>query len=181
MTADPAQLAFDPYAVLGVAPHATAPEIHHAYRVLARRFHPDANRDGRAAALFAQVSRAYEVLGDVDRRRAYDLQRAVAAGPRAARVAPGPTGNAAVRGPAAWPQRRPPQAEREPEPERRAPIDDGRDEFRFLLTLAKVVALVVALIVIGALVLALRPGPWCVAPGAPGPNPCGVPVASSAP
>ena len=173
MTADPAQLAFDPYAVLGVAPHATAPEIHHAYRVLARRFHPDTNRDGRTAALFAQVSRAYEVLGDVDRRRAYDLRRAVATGPRAARVAPGPTGNTA----AAWPQRRP----TEPEPERRAPADDGRDEFRFLITLAKLVAVVVTLIVLGALILALRPGPWCVAPGAPGPNPCGAPVASSAP
>jgi curved DNA-binding protein CbpA len=177
VTADPAQLAFDPYAVLGVAPHATAPEIHHAYRVLARRFHPDTNRDGRTAALFAQVSRAYEVLGDVDRRRAYDLRRAVATGPRAARVAPGPTGNTAVRGPAAWPQRRP----TEPEPERRAPADDGRDEFRFLITLAKLVAVVVTLIVLGALILALRPGPWCVAPGAPGPNPCGAPVASSAP
>jgi len=177
VTADPAQLAFDPYAVLGVAPQATAPEIHHAYRVLARRFHPDANRDGRAAALFAQVSKAYEVLGDIDRRRAYDLQRAVTTGPRATRVAPGPTGNVAVRGPAARTQRRPP----EPEPERSAPIDDGRDEFRFLLTVAKLVALVVVLIVIGALALALRPGPWCVAPGAPGPNPCGAPVASSAP
>jgi hypothetical protein len=180
VTADPAQLAFDPYLVLGVAPTATATEIHHAYRVLARRFHPDTNaQDTRAAVLFAQVSRAYEVLGDVDRRRAYDLRRAASGGPRAARVAPGPTGNAAVRGVAAAHRPRPP----ENPPGREDPTDEGppRDEFRFLLLLAKIVAVFVVLIVLGALILALRPGPWCVAPGAPGPNPCGAPVATGSP
>ena len=180
MTADPAQLAFDPYAVLGVAPSATAPEIHHAYRVLARRFHPDTNaQDSRAAVRFSQVSRAYEVLGDVDRRRAYDLRQAAAKGPRAARVAPGPTGNTAVRGVAAAH----PHHHREPMSGREDAEEDGpaRDEFRFLLLLAKIVAVFVVLILIGALVLAIRPGPWCVAPGGPGPNPCGAPVATNTP
>ncbi len=179
MTADPAQLAFDPYAVLGVAPSATAPEIHHAYRVLARRFHPDTNaQDSRAAVRFSQVSRAYEVLGDVDRRRAYDLRQAAARGPRAARVAPGPTGNTAVRGVAAAH----PHHHREPAFGEDAEEDGpARDEFRFLLLLAKIVAVFVVLILIGALVLAIRPGPWCVAPGGPGPNPCGAPVATNTP
>ena len=180
MTADPAQLSFDPYAVLGVAPSATAPEIHHAYRVLARRFHPDTNaQDSRAAVRFSQVSRAYEVLGDVDRRRAYDLRQAAARGPRAARVAPGPTGNTAVRGVAAAH----PHHHREPTSGLDDPEEDGpaRDEFRFLLLLAKIVAVFVVLILIGALVLAIRPGPWCVAPGGPGPNPCGAPVATNTP
>ena len=180
MTADPAQLAFDPYAVLGVAPSATAPEIHHAYRVLARRFHPDTNaQDSRAAVRFSQVSRAYEVLGDVDRRRAYDLRQAAAKGPRAARVAPGPTGNTAVRGVAAAH----PHHHREPRFEQEDAEEDGpaRDEFRFLLLLAKIVAVFVVLILIGALVLAIRPGPWCVAPGGPGPNPCGAPIATNTP
>jgi DnaJ domain len=180
VTADPAQL--DPYAVLGVAPSATAPEIHHAYRVLARRFHPDTNaQDSRAAVRFSQVSRAYEVLGDVDRRRAYDLRQAAAKGPRAARVAPGPTGNAAVRGVAvAHPH---PHHHREPRSEQEDAGEDGpaRDEFRFLLLLAKIVAVFVVLILIGALVLAIRPGPWCVAPGGPGPNPCGAPIATNTP
>jgi curved DNA-binding protein CbpA len=180
VTADPTQLAFDPYATLGVAPTATATEIHHAYRVLARRFHPDTNaQETRAAVLFAQVSRAYEVLGDADRRRAFDLQRASSGGPRAARVAPGPTGNAAVRGVAA--AHTPRQRERAPGPD--DPAEDGppRDEFRFLLLLAKIVAAFVILIVIGALILAIRPGPWCVSPAGPGPNPCGAPVATSSP
>ncbi len=180
MTADPAQLAFDPYAVLGVAPSATAPEIHHAYRVLARRFHPDTNaQDSRAAVRFSQVSRAYEVLGDVDRRRAYDLRQAAAKGPRAARVAPGPTGNTAVRGVAAAH----PHHHHEPMSGREDAEEDrpARDEFRFLLLLAKIVAVFVVLILIGALVLAIRPGPWCVAPGGPGPNPCGAPVATNTP
>ena len=180
MTADPAQLAFDPYAVLGVTPSASAPEIHHAYRVLARRFHPDTNaQDSRAAVRFSQVSRAYEVLGDVDRRRAYDLRQAAAKGPRAARVAPGPTGNTAARGVAAahpHHHRETTFAREDAEPDRPA-----RDEFRFLVLLAKIVAVFVVLILIGALVLAVRPGPWCVAPGGPGPNPCGAPVATNTP
>src|SRR5947208_16120581 len=84
-------LPFDAYAVLGVSPSATSDDIHHAYRMLARRFHPDADRnDARASARFAQITEAYDILVDVERRRSYDLRRAALAAPRAARVAPGP-------------------------------------------------------------------------------------------
>jgi DnaJ-class molecular chaperone len=63
----------DYYQVLGVAPDAGAAEIKRAYRQLARRYHPDISGDERAAA-FLEVSRAYEVLNDADRRRSYDAR-----------------------------------------------------------------------------------------------------------
>ncbi|MEN3337638.1 MAG: molecular chaperone DnaJ [Acidobacteriota bacterium] len=61
----------DYYDVLGVAPGAGAEEIKRAYRQLARRYHPDISGDDRGAA-FLEVSRAYEVLRDPERRRSYD-------------------------------------------------------------------------------------------------------------
>lgn len=70
----------DYYDVLGVAPNAGAEEIKRAYRQLARRYHPDISGDDRAAA-FLEVSRAYEVLRDRQRRRSYDAR--LAAAPRA--------------------------------------------------------------------------------------------------
>jgi molecular chaperone DnaJ len=54
-----------------VAPGAGADEIKRAYRQLARRYHPDISGDDRGAA-FVEVSRAYEVLRDPERRRSYD-------------------------------------------------------------------------------------------------------------
>jgi hypothetical protein len=163
-------LPFDPYAVLGVSPSASTDDIRHAYRVLARRFHPDADgHDPRAAAMFARATEAYDFLVDDDRRRSYDLRRAASAGPRAARVAPGPTGNTAVRGPAAeWP-RRPtgPRAPAQPQGKRR----DGNDEFRLIVFLAKVVLVVVIVIVAAALLLAFRPPPKC-GPDTPANAPC---------
>jgi curved DNA-binding protein CbpA len=152
---------FDPYAVLGVSPGASIDDIRHAYRILARRFHPDADgHDPRAAARFARATEAYDLLVDDDRRRTYDLRRVASAGPRAVRVAPGPTGNTAVRGPAARPPRPRPSAAR-------GDADRGErtehDEFRLILFLAKVVAVVVILIVAAALLLAFRPPPRCTA------------------
>jgi len=164
-------LPFDPYAVLGLTPTASTDDIRHAYRVMARRFHPDADgHDARAAARFAQATEAYDFLIDDDRRRSYDLRRAASSGPRAARVAPGPTGNTTVRGPAAeWP-RRPTGPGRPAAPE--APVErDGNDEFRLIMFLAKVVVVVVIVIVVAALLLAFRPPPKC-GPDTPRNAPC---------
>jgi molecular chaperone DnaJ len=61
----------DYYDVLGVSPGAGAEEIKRAYRQLARRYHPDISGDDRGTA-FLEVSRAYEVLRDPERRRSYD-------------------------------------------------------------------------------------------------------------
>ena len=63
----------DPYVVLGIARTATRGQIRAAYRRLARELHPDANPgDPRATKRFARVSHAYDVLGDPQRRRAWD-------------------------------------------------------------------------------------------------------------
>lgn len=62
----------DHYATLGVLPSATPPEIKAAYRRLARATHPDGHGGDLAmASRFKRIARAYEVLGDPKRRRAY--------------------------------------------------------------------------------------------------------------
>ena len=63
----------DPYAVLGVDRDADADTIKKAYRRLARQYHPDVNSDPGAAERFKEVSNAYEVLSDPEKRRVYDL------------------------------------------------------------------------------------------------------------
>lgn len=66
----------DYYAVLGVAKNATAAEIKKAYRKLARSSHPDAKPgDARAEERFKEISAAYDVLGDEEKRKAYDKVR----------------------------------------------------------------------------------------------------------
>lgn len=66
-------MADDLYAALGVSRTATADEIKKAYRRMAREHHPDANPDDpRAAVRFKEISRAYEVLSDPERRQRYD-------------------------------------------------------------------------------------------------------------
>lgn len=63
----------DPYATLGVARTATEAEIKKAYRKLAKELHPDRNHDNpKAAERFAQVTQAYDLLTDKDKRARYD-------------------------------------------------------------------------------------------------------------
>jgi molecular chaperone DnaJ len=63
----------DLYATLGVSRKASADEIKKAYRKLARVHHPDANPDDpKAEERFKDISHAYDVLSDADKRREYD-------------------------------------------------------------------------------------------------------------
>jgi curved DNA-binding protein len=62
----------DYYATLGVPREASAEDIKRAYRKLARKYHPDLNKEADAEATFMDVGEAYEVLGDAEKRAAYD-------------------------------------------------------------------------------------------------------------
>jgi molecular chaperone DnaJ len=66
----------DYYSVLGVPKNATHAEIKKAYRKLAQKHHPDANPgNAQAEERFKEVSAAYDVLGDDEKRKAYDRVR----------------------------------------------------------------------------------------------------------
>jgi curved DNA-binding protein len=62
----------DFYAVLGVDRDATVQDLQRAYRTLARRYHPDVNKEPGAEDRFKQVGEAYEVLSDPESRARYD-------------------------------------------------------------------------------------------------------------
>jgi molecular chaperone DnaJ len=81
MTAQREWFEKDYYAVLGVAQNASAKDITKAYRKLARQYHPDANPNNAAAEeRFKEISAAYDVLGDEQRRREYDEVRRLGPG-----------------------------------------------------------------------------------------------------
>jgi curved DNA-binding protein len=81
----------DYYDALGISRDASTDEIRTAYRRLARENHPDVNKDPAAADRFKEISEAYDVLRDEEKRRAYDRYgenwKAASAGP-----GPGPGG-----------------------------------------------------------------------------------------
>src|SRR6201996_8698180 len=63
----------DPYEVLGVPRGANATAIKSAFRKLAKKHHPDANKnDPKAAARFAELNSANEIIGDEDKRKQFD-------------------------------------------------------------------------------------------------------------
>jgi len=65
----------DYYAILGVGRNATESEIKKAYRKLAMKYHPDRNpgKEKEANERFKQINEAYEVLGDPEKRKQYDM------------------------------------------------------------------------------------------------------------
>ena len=66
-------MAADPYAILGVARGASEKEVKSAYRKLAKALHPDRNTDNpKATERFSEVTRAYDLLSDKDKRARFD-------------------------------------------------------------------------------------------------------------
>lgn len=68
----------DPYAALGITKTASASDIKKAYYSLAKKYHPDTNKDPKAKERFAEAQSAYELLNDPKKKEAYDQYGAAA-------------------------------------------------------------------------------------------------------
>lgn len=80
----------DPYRILGVDKSASAEEIKAAYRKLAKQLHPDLNPGDRAVEQkFKEVSQAYDILGDAEKRKRFDRGEIDASGQQTASAHPG--------------------------------------------------------------------------------------------
>lgn len=65
----------DYYGILGLLRNASAEDIRKAFRINARKYHPDASRDKRTETLFKDVNEAYRILSDDSKRARYDIRR----------------------------------------------------------------------------------------------------------
>jgi molecular chaperone DnaJ len=71
----------DLYRILGVSENATPEEVKKAYRLLAKKYHPDRNKgDRQAEERFKEINEAYDILGDPEKRKKYDELRKFGAG-----------------------------------------------------------------------------------------------------
>lgn len=89
----------DFYRTLGVAKTASVDEIKKAYRKLALEWHPDRNKDPKAAEKFKQISQAYAVLSDPKKRETYDTYGSAAFEPGRGAAAGDPFGGGFRQGP----------------------------------------------------------------------------------
>lgn len=65
----------DYYRILEINPSASSEEIKSSYRRLARQHHPDVSKGSDSAEVLAKINEAYEVLGNPESRRSYDMER----------------------------------------------------------------------------------------------------------
>ena len=64
----------DYYSILGVSKDTNDADLKKSYYKLAKKYHPDKNKEAGAEEKFKEISKAYEILSDVSKRRLYDLQ-----------------------------------------------------------------------------------------------------------